>query len=143
MKVKVPMATEPVSASRRSMQKACLDDELIYATIGELSAKLRHREVSSVELTTAYLNRLELLGPKHNALALSLRKPALKKAKAVDSDIKIERFRGPLQGIPFWCEGPARGGQTLQPLGARSRLPTRYLRKMPRSSKSSTRRARS
>ena len=41
------------------------------------------------------------LGPKYNALALSLRKPALKKAKSVDGDIKIERFRGPLQGIPF------------------------------------------
>jgi aspartyl-tRNA(Asn)/glutamyl-tRNA(Gln) amidotransferase subunit A len=76
-------------------------DDLIYATIGELNAKLKRREISSVELTRAYLDRLEALGPKHNALALSFRKSALKKAKNVDGDIKIERFRGPLQGIPF------------------------------------------
>ncbi|HEY3743300.1 MAG TPA: amidase [Bryobacteraceae bacterium] len=77
------------------------DDDLIYSTIGELNAKLKRREVSCVELTKAYLDRLESLGPKYNALALPLRKSALRKAKYVDGDIKIERFRGPLQGIPF------------------------------------------
>src|SRR5882724_11021515 len=76
-------------------------DELVFATIGELNAKLKKREISAVELTSAYLDRLERLGPAHNALAHSFRKPALKKAKYVDGDIKIERFRGPLQGIPF------------------------------------------
>ena len=78
-----------------------MDDELVFATIGELTAKLRKREISAVELTGAYLNRLESIGPQHNALALSFRKQALKKAKDVDGDIKRERFRGPLQGIPF------------------------------------------
>ena len=76
-------------------------DELVFATIGELNAKLKKREISAVELTGAYLNRLESIGPQHNALALSFRKQALKKAKDVDGDIKRERFRGPLQGIPF------------------------------------------
>jgi aspartyl-tRNA(Asn)/glutamyl-tRNA(Gln) amidotransferase subunit A len=76
-------------------------DDLLYATIGELNAKLRKREVSAVELTRAYLDRLEKLGPQYNALVLSFRKQALKNAKYVDGDIKIERFRGPLQGIPF------------------------------------------
>ena len=76
-------------------------DELVYSTIGELSAKLKKREVSSVELTGVYLDRLESLGPQYNALALPFRKQALKKAKEVDGDIKRERFRGPLQGIPF------------------------------------------
>lgn len=76
-------------------------DDLAFATIAELNAKLKKREVSAVELTGAFLNRLETLGPQHNALALAFRKPALKKAKDVDGDIKRERFRGPLQGIPF------------------------------------------
>ena len=76
-------------------------DELVYSTIGELNSKLKKRELSSVELTGAYLDRLESLGPQHNALALSFRKQALKRAKEVDGDIKRDRFRGPLQGIPF------------------------------------------
>ena len=76
-------------------------DDLVFATISELNAKLQKREVSAVELTRVYLDRLERLGPQYNALALSFRKPALKQAKYIDRDFKIERFRGPLQGIPF------------------------------------------
>ena len=76
-------------------------DDLVFATIAELNAKLKKRELSAVELTKTYLDRLESLGPQHNALALAFRKEALNKAKYVDADIKIERFRGPLQGIPF------------------------------------------
>ena len=78
-----------------------MSDELAFATIAELNAKLKKRAISAVELTRTYLDRLETLGPAHNALALAFRKEALKKAKSVDADIKIERFRGPLQGIPF------------------------------------------
>ncbi len=77
------------------------DPALFYATIPELNAKLRSREISAVELTKAFTARLESLGPTYNALALPLTKEALKKAKEVDGDLKRERFRGPLQGIPF------------------------------------------
>ncbi len=45
--------------------------------------------------------RLEKLGPRYNALALPLTQVAVKRAKQVDDDLKRERFRGPLQGIPF------------------------------------------
>src|SRR5262249_47833259 len=43
----------------------------------------------------------EKYGPTYNALALSMRKEAMRRAKDVDSDLKIDRTRGPLQGIPF------------------------------------------
>ena len=76
-------------------------DDLFFATIPELNAKLKTREISAVELTKLFSQRLEALGPQYNALALALTKDALKKAKDVDADIKRERFRGPLQGIPF------------------------------------------
>jgi aspartyl-tRNA(Asn)/glutamyl-tRNA(Gln) amidotransferase subunit A len=77
------------------------DSDLFFATIPELNAKLKAREISAVELTKAFAARLESLGPNYNALALALTKDALKKAKDVDGDIKRERFRGPLQGIPY------------------------------------------
>ena len=80
---------------------AQIDPGLFFATITELNAKLKSREISAVELTKAFAARLESLGPTFNALALPLTKEALKKAKDVDSDLKRERFRGPLQGIPF------------------------------------------
>jgi aspartyl-tRNA(Asn)/glutamyl-tRNA(Gln) amidotransferase subunit A len=76
-------------------------DDLSFATIAELNALIKTRKVSAVELTKLFSQRLETLGPGYNALALALTKDALKKAKDVDDDIKRERFRGPLQGIPF------------------------------------------
>ena len=78
-----------------------MTDDIFYATITELNAKLRAGEFSAVELTKAFAARMETLGPRYNALALPLTKEALTSAKAVDADIKRERFRGPLQGIPF------------------------------------------
>jgi aspartyl-tRNA(Asn)/glutamyl-tRNA(Gln) amidotransferase subunit A len=76
-------------------------DDLFFSTIPELNAMLTSKKISAVELTKEFTGRLESLGPKYNALALALTKEALKRAKDVDGDIKRERLRGPLQGIPF------------------------------------------
>src|ERR1700691_368415 len=75
--------------------------DVFFAGIGELSTRLRAKEFSAVELTSALCDLLEKIGAAHNALALSLRKSALKKAKDVDDDLKRDRTRGPLQGIPY------------------------------------------
>src|SRR5438105_7462466 len=74
---------------------------LPFATITELSTALRTRQISCVELITIFGQRLDTLGPQYNALALSLTNDAQKAAKDVDGDIKRERLRGPLQGIPY------------------------------------------
>jgi aspartyl-tRNA(Asn)/glutamyl-tRNA(Gln) amidotransferase subunit A len=78
-----------------------LSDDVFFASITELNQRLVKKEFSAVELTRAFCDRLESIGPRYNALALSLRKTALSDAKDVDGDIKRERLRGPLQGIPF------------------------------------------
>lgn len=82
--------------------KTRLDEATLpFATITELSAALRNRDISSAELITFFGERLETFGPQYNALALSLRKEAHKAAKDADWDLKRERFRGLLQGIPY------------------------------------------
>jgi aspartyl-tRNA(Asn)/glutamyl-tRNA(Gln) amidotransferase subunit A len=80
---------------------ASIPDDIFFASITEINQKLKAKEFSALELTKAFCGRLEQLGPRYNALALSLRVPALKAAKDVDGDLKRERYRGPLQGIPF------------------------------------------
>jgi aspartyl-tRNA(Asn)/glutamyl-tRNA(Gln) amidotransferase subunit A len=75
--------------------------DIFFASISELSAKLRAKEFSCVELTRAFCDRLERVGPRYNALALSLREQAVRAARDVDRDLKIDRTRGPLQGIPY------------------------------------------
>ncbi len=80
---------------------ASIPDDIFFATITEINLKLKAKEFSVRELTKAFSDRLEGLGPRYNALALSLRKQADREARDVDGDIKRERFRGALQGIPF------------------------------------------
>jgi aspartyl-tRNA(Asn)/glutamyl-tRNA(Gln) amidotransferase subunit A len=76
-------------------------EDVFFATIGELSARLRAREISARELTAAFLQRLEALGPRYNAVACLLRERAMKSAEDVDDELKRGRVRGPLQGIPY------------------------------------------
>ncbi len=84
------------------MPKSKIDQATLpFATIPELSAALRRREISSHELTEFFGKRLEKLGPEYNALALSLRKDAKELAKEADDEFKHERYRSPLQGVPY------------------------------------------
>ncbi len=78
-----------------------ISDDIFFAGITEINQKLTKKEFSAAELARAFCERLETIGPRYNALALSLRKVALHEAKDVDGDIKRERLRGPLQGIPY------------------------------------------
>jgi aspartyl-tRNA(Asn)/glutamyl-tRNA(Gln) amidotransferase subunit A len=78
-----------------------IPNDLFFAGISELSSGLRERQFSAQELTRAFLDRLEKIGPVYHALAHSLRDRAIRKAKDVDDDLKRGRTRGPLQGIPY------------------------------------------
>ncbi len=78
-----------------------IGNDIFFATLTELNRRLKAREFSAVELARAFCGRLEKLGPRYNALALSLRDSALDRARDVDGEIKRGRFRGPLQGVPF------------------------------------------
>jgi aspartyl-tRNA(Asn)/glutamyl-tRNA(Gln) amidotransferase subunit A len=80
---------------------ADITDDLFFSGIVELNRKLRAKEFTAAELTRAFAERLEQIGPRYNALALPLTREALHFAKDVDSDLKVERYRGILQGIPF------------------------------------------
>jgi aspartyl-tRNA(Asn)/glutamyl-tRNA(Gln) amidotransferase subunit A len=78
-----------------------IPSDIFFANITEINAGLRSKVFSAVELTRAFCDRLERLGPRYNALALSLRDQAIRQAITVDNDLKIDRTRGPLQGIPY------------------------------------------
>jgi aspartyl-tRNA(Asn)/glutamyl-tRNA(Gln) amidotransferase subunit A len=78
-----------------------IDNDVFFATISELSARLRAKEFSCLELTRAFTERLEREAPRYNALALSLREQAIRQARDVDQELRRGRTRGPLQGIPY------------------------------------------
>lgn len=77
------------------------DDELLYRSVASLSDLLRRREVSSVEVTTAALERIEALDAQLRAFITVLPDQALWEAREADRDIQAGRWRGPLHGVPI------------------------------------------
>jgi aspartyl-tRNA(Asn)/glutamyl-tRNA(Gln) amidotransferase subunit A len=80
---------------------AAIGNDVFFATLPELNTRLKAKEFSAEDLARAFAERLAQLGPRYNALALPLHQEAIRAAREVDKDIKRERFRGPLQGIPY------------------------------------------
>ncbi|MGE0453115.1 MAG: amidase [Vicinamibacteria bacterium] len=76
-------------------------EEVVFAPVRTLGRHLRERKLSSVELTQAYLERLETLGPKLNAVVTITRELALEQARRADEELGRGRDRGPLHGIPW------------------------------------------
>lgn len=69
-------------------------------TLRELSLELSQRRISSVELTTAYLNRIERFEPQLNSFITLTPEHALAAAAAADASIQAGTA-GPLTGIPI------------------------------------------
>src|SRR5258708_1820602 len=67
-----------------------------FASALDQAAAVRRREVSSTELTRAYLERIERFNPKLNAFVLTTPELALEQAKAADA----ANIGYPLRGVP-------------------------------------------
>jgi aspartyl-tRNA(Asn)/glutamyl-tRNA(Gln) amidotransferase subunit A len=78
-----------------------LSDEILFLPASELAKRIQSKALSPVDLTKAYLDRSEKIGPKLNAYALLTPEIALAEAEAADKEIKRGHYRGPLHGIPY------------------------------------------
>jgi aspartyl-tRNA(Asn)/glutamyl-tRNA(Gln) amidotransferase subunit A len=73
----------------------------IYTPISELSKQIMKGRISPVELTETFLNRLETIGSRLNAVVTLTRGLALKQARNAEKEIDEGIHRGPLHGIPW------------------------------------------
>jgi aspartyl-tRNA(Asn)/glutamyl-tRNA(Gln) amidotransferase subunit A len=73
----------------------------VFLSIRALGDLLRTRKVSPVEITQIFLNRLEEMGPRYNAVVTVTRDLALQQAKQAESEIGAGVYKGPLHGIPY------------------------------------------
>jgi amidase len=84
---------------------------LCFLTLGELTELLRKREVTSVEVTRAVLDRIHKLNPTLRVYLTILDDSALGQAEAADKEIAAGKWRGPLHGVPVavkdlcWTKG--------------------------------------
>jgi aspartyl-tRNA(Asn)/glutamyl-tRNA(Gln) amidotransferase subunit A len=75
--------------------------DILYLSAAELGKRIQSKSLSPVELTKAYLDRSEKLGPKLNAYARLTPELALEQAAAAEKEIGRGHYRGPLHGIPY------------------------------------------
>jgi aspartyl-tRNA(Asn)/glutamyl-tRNA(Gln) amidotransferase subunit A len=77
-----------------------MSTELIYSDATKLAELIRTREVSPVEVMKAYLDRIEAVNPKVNAI-VTIAENALKSAREAEAAIQRGDELGPLHGVPF------------------------------------------
>jgi Asp-tRNA(Asn)/Glu-tRNA(Gln) amidotransferase A subunit family amidase len=80
-----------------ALQETSSDEPL---TIGQLSRRIKGRQISPVELTKQTLNRISEKDPQLNAFQSVLTDQALRAAEQAETEISAGRYRGPLHGIP-------------------------------------------
>ncbi len=78
-----------------------VDEELPFATVRELGRRLRAGETTPIRLTEMYLERLETIGRRLNAVVTITADRALREARVAEEELKSGHDRGPLHGIPY------------------------------------------
>jgi amidase len=76
-------------------------DELIYASATELARAIRAKEISSEEVVEAYLERIEKVNPKLNAVVQLTADAARVQAREADAALARGLIKGPLHGVPI------------------------------------------
>jgi aspartyl-tRNA(Asn)/glutamyl-tRNA(Gln) amidotransferase subunit A len=73
----------------------------VFVPLRQLADWLRAGRLSPVALAEAFLERLERLGPRYNAVVTVTRDRALDEARRAEREIAAGQHRGPLHGIPY------------------------------------------
>jgi aspartyl-tRNA(Asn)/glutamyl-tRNA(Gln) amidotransferase subunit A len=94
-------ATAALAATRASAQRGGNSDDLTRLSIAEASRRIAARDLSPVELTRAYLERIESVDPRVNSYITVTADRALEQARALESELARGRPRSPLHGIPI------------------------------------------
>ena len=75
--------------------------ELHFLTIGEASVLLESGQVSPVELTRAFLDRIDALDDALKCYITILHDDAMADARQAEAEILRGDYRGPMHGIPI------------------------------------------
>ena len=76
-------------------------DELAFADASTLAAKIRAKDISSVELLAHYVARMGRYNPEINAIVVTQLDKAQARAQAADAALARGESWGPLHGVPM------------------------------------------
>ena len=99
------IVTGVIGCSKREAAILAHDDELTpelyYSSVSALAAAIRTREVSSVEVVQAFIDRIETVNAKINAVVVLAGDEALDAAREADAQLSRGQIKGPLHGVPM------------------------------------------
>jgi aspartyl-tRNA(Asn)/glutamyl-tRNA(Gln) amidotransferase subunit A len=75
--------------------------ELAYLTVAEAAERIRSRQLSPVDYTTALIARIDRLEPKLDVFVTLAAERALEAARAAEAEIAAGGWRGTFHGIPY------------------------------------------
>jgi len=78
-----------------------MTDEVAFLSAVQLAARIQSKEISSVELTQHYIDRIERYDGDINAVIVRTFEQALEDAKGADSSLAVGKNLGPLHGVPM------------------------------------------
>src|SRR5262245_51406290 len=93
---------EPFVLSKApSLKRPTNMEDIAFLPVRHLAELIRTKQVSSVELTKMYLERLHRYQGKLNFVVTFLDEVGMAQAKQADAEIAAGKYKGPLHGIPW------------------------------------------
>ena len=79
-------------------------EDVAFWPLAHLAQLLKTRQVTSVELTRMYLDRLSRFNATLNFVVTYTDELAMRQAQQADREIAAGKYRGPLHGMPWGCK---------------------------------------
>ena len=104
---RLPSVKYPSGESSFKLSEGSLVDyngdpsSLAFASAVDLSRLIHAKKITSLELTKMYLDRLERIGKRLNAVVNLTSDLAMAQAKRADEELAQGKSRGPLHGLPY------------------------------------------
>ena len=97
----MPERTGGMTPSRPEVERRDSDTDLAFLPVTHLAPLVETGQVSSLELTELYLERLERFDPELHCVVSLTPDIARRQAEQADAEIAAGNYRGPLHGIPW------------------------------------------
>jgi Asp-tRNA(Asn)/Glu-tRNA(Gln) amidotransferase A subunit family amidase len=88
----------------KSVKRPTNLEDAAFWPIADLAQLIKTRQVTSVELTRMYLDRLHRYNATLNFVVTFTDDLAVRQAEQADKEIAAGKYRGPLHGIPWGCK---------------------------------------
>ncbi len=102
--MKVNRTRLPFRMSDVTVKRPANLEDVAFWSVRQLAELLKTKQVTSVELTTMYLDRLKKYNPVLNCVVSFCDDLAMQQAKKADAEITAGKYKGPLHGIPWGCK---------------------------------------